>query len=201
MTRKQGYERGKGVTFTPTADSDWIEDFNKLLFENEEYSRNRLTGLLIKEGLKAIKGNKILFDISGLEEHEIEFLKSERGQTITKNLIKLILNEGTIKGSLFGGLVQTDPKEFEKSAVSKHKETDVASSKIQEDFFEAEPQISKEIRDISSKEEKTEASVSVSGATSTTPLKETEHNGEQKDTRKKDAVLKQALARYNKMKL
>ena len=49
-----GYEAGRGRTFTPTVNADWINEFNELMVDLD-VSRNELTETLIREGLQARK--------------------------------------------------------------------------------------------------------------------------------------------------
>jgi hypothetical protein len=96
-----GYEGGKGRTFTPTTTAPWIKEFNETL-ETSGKSRNFLTELLIKEGLKVYnKGNA---DELFLSARELAFLKTTLGRQTLQ-----ILSE-----SYFSGEQDIEPKPIRK---------------------------------------------------------------------------------------
>jgi hypothetical protein len=91
----QGYEPGKGRTYTPSLEVTWIKDFNNLLNErniNRRTSRNELTSELIHYGLQYLKNmdvdnEPIVISSNEYTEEQLEILKSETGQRIIKNII------------------------------------------------------------------------------------------------------------------
>lgn len=48
---KKGYCVGKNASFLPSADADWIEDFNTMLADSN-MSRNAFTEMLIREAVR-----------------------------------------------------------------------------------------------------------------------------------------------------
>lgn len=51
---KKGYQPGKHTSFVPSADADWINDFNTMLADSN-MSRNAFTEMLIREDVKKTK--------------------------------------------------------------------------------------------------------------------------------------------------
>lgn len=98
---QEGYEAGRGKTFTPSKNAGWVEEFNKILQDKfnsgTRVSRNALTEQLIEEGLKnrATNSTSIVIPEDGFTPEQIALLKSDQGQTILKNLIKMILGMGS----------------------------------------------------------------------------------------------------------
>lgn len=98
---QEGYEPGRGKTFTPSKNAGWVEEFNKILQDKFNsglrVSRNALTEQLIEEGLKNLVTNSTSIIIPGEDftPEQIALLKSDQGQTILKNLIKMILGMGS----------------------------------------------------------------------------------------------------------
>ncbi|MFB5662260.1 hypothetical protein [Alteribacillus sp. HJP-4] len=92
---KAGYVKGVGRTFAPSLKADWVEEFNEILEDEPEWSRNRLTEHLIKKGLDAQRGNDQGMQISipseGLTDQQREFLNSEEGKLFLGNAIRLLL--------------------------------------------------------------------------------------------------------------
>ncbi|PPA84177.1 hypothetical protein [Brevibacillus laterosporus] len=98
---QEGYEAGRGKTFTPSKNAEWVEEFNKILQDKfnsgSRVSRNALTEQLIEEGLKnrATNSTSIIIPGEDFTPEQITLLKSDQGQTILKNLIKMILGMGS----------------------------------------------------------------------------------------------------------
>lgn len=97
---KQGYEAGKGRTYTPSVTDDWIDAFNKLL-EQSGVSRNKLTSELIADGLKYRKMTKgidkyISINCEGFSDEQIRLLQSEQGQIMVANMLKMLLGQQSI---------------------------------------------------------------------------------------------------------
>lgn len=103
MTTIKGYSAGKGITFTPSKDATWVEDFNAILLHNENIKRNALTEVLIKEGLKSYKNNSnsslelkveqiepymSIIDYSRYSKEELELLNT----SIVKNAINMFID-------------------------------------------------------------------------------------------------------------
>jgi hypothetical protein len=84
---QNGYQAGRGGTFTPSVYADWTDDFNRIMAE-KNMSRNEVTEYLITEGLKSLKVGRIELEID-LNYKEIEFLKTEFGKKLINDYSKL----------------------------------------------------------------------------------------------------------------
>ncbi|SDH88841.1 hypothetical protein SAMN05192534_11421 [Alteribacillus persepolensis] len=97
---KAGYVKGLGRTFAPSLKADWVDEFNQILEEHPEWSRNRLTEHFIQKGLDSQRKQRSLIDdnyvdlsipADGLTEEQQSFLTSEEGKIFVGNAIKLLL--------------------------------------------------------------------------------------------------------------
>ncbi|MCA1064497.1 hypothetical protein QTG56_23090 (plasmid) [Rossellomorea sp. AcN35-11] len=101
----RGYAPGTGRQFTPSIEATWTTEFNDLLQEynnNHKYSRNRLTEKCIQLGMKVLQegeqpSSSVSSDSEGifipydkLTQTQIEFLKSQEGQTALIGIIKML---------------------------------------------------------------------------------------------------------------
>lgn len=77
-----GYEAGRGRTFTPTVNADWINEFNTLMVDLGK-SRNELTEYLIKEGLQS--RNRGFEQLNFMSSQELEFIKTPVGRKLLKD--------------------------------------------------------------------------------------------------------------------
>lgn len=105
--KKQGYEPGKGRTFTPSLRADWTDEFTATLNSHEGWSRNRLTEHYIKLGMEAEKkqrGKHITVYYEELTEKQIEFIEDQNGKEIMLNLLSALTGEGGL-----GVAISTSP--------------------------------------------------------------------------------------------
>jgi hypothetical protein len=100
MSDIQGYEPGRGRTFTPSSTAQFTEDFNALLRSLNTYgkkvSRNELTEELITTGLRYpnrfVDNPKMLhISCSSLTDEQFELLNSPQGQQIILNLLQAMV--------------------------------------------------------------------------------------------------------------
>ncbi|CAN7762118.1 hypothetical protein LJR153_007105 [Paenibacillus sp. LjRoot153] len=85
-----GYEAGRGRTFTPTVNADWINEFNTLMVDLGK-SRNELTEVLIREGLQA--RNRGFEQLDFMSSQEIEFIKTPVGRKVLQDYTTLFFGK------------------------------------------------------------------------------------------------------------
>ncbi|SDI60985.1 hypothetical protein [Alteribacillus bidgolensis] len=96
---KAGYVKGLGRTFAPSLKADWVDEFNQILEEEPDWSRNRLTEHLIKKGLESQRAQQsqlenhlnLSIPSDGLNKEQQSFLESEEGKVFVGNAIRLLL--------------------------------------------------------------------------------------------------------------
>lgn len=96
--KKIGYEPLKGTTLTPSKDATWPEKFNRILENDEGWSRNSLTEFLLERALNMSEkenGNIIAIPKEHFTQEEIEILESPTGKQILINLAKAMVGQST----------------------------------------------------------------------------------------------------------
>lgn len=96
---KAGYVKGLGRTFAPSLKAEWVDEFNQILEEDPDWSRNRLTEHLIKKGLESQRAQQsqlenhlnLSIPSDGLNKEQQSFLESEEGRVFVGNAIRLLL--------------------------------------------------------------------------------------------------------------
>ncbi|MFB4163530.1 hypothetical protein ACE1TI_06720 [Alteribacillus sp. JSM 102045] len=162
---KAGYVKGLGRTFAPSLKADWVDEFNQILEDEPEWSRNRLTEHLIKKGLESQRMQQsphenymnLSIPSDGLTEDQQLFLESEEGRVFVGNAVRLLLMQPGSRESAASNVHLPDaPKpnaepEQENSTTIEKPETNTAldekedeTKKINEDNQRKEKKVKKE---------------------------------------------------------
>lgn len=105
----KGYQAGIPITFTPSRQAEWVDEFNDML-ERENYSRNKLTELLVSVGMEAQRNNSSVEKVSenrtvavddsnlltlpsdNFSQEQIELLKTGHYQSLIETFINQLFN-------------------------------------------------------------------------------------------------------------